>query len=266
MRDACFVLLASASCASGTSGVSGGAQPSAPAPAPACAIAGEPTLVRRDGAAVLERWDLDESPVLFQPVLPADPGYAAFRTAIRQAGAELEHPIADPPEPRDDAERELWRREDRNRELAYSGRAGTIRPIRCLEAWFFARQHARTSQLTSPTEFLLSVLERQIGGHRRLRLYFTSGDQLFPPKSLYPFPDIAADVAQGWDFTVMLHNHTIRRRGDRPALGVTSPSTSDVQLLRGLAADLKLRAAWITNGVYTIEIPAAALEQYVTRE
>jgi hypothetical protein len=89
---------------------------------------------------------------------------------------------------------------------------------------------------------------------------------MFPPKSLYPFPDIAADVAQGWDFTVMLHNHTIRRRGDRPALGVTSPSTSDVQLLRGLAADLKLRAAWITNGVYTIEIPAAALERYVTRE
>jgi hypothetical protein len=234
--------------------------------AEACAIPGEPVVVRRDGAAALERWDVEASPVLFEPVLPASAAYTAYRGAIREAGAELERPLADAPHPRDDAERELWRREDHNRDVAYSGRAGTIRPIRCLEAWFFARQHARLSQLASPTEFLLSVLEQRAGGRRRLRLYFAAGDQMFPPKSVYPFADIAADVARGWEYTVMLHNHTIRRRGDRPALGVTAPSTSDVQMLRGLAIDLKLRAAWITNGVYTIEIPAAGFDQYLTRD
>jgi hypothetical protein len=44
------------------------------------------------------------------------------------------------------------------------------------------------------------------------------------------------------------------------------PGTSDVQLLRGLAEDLHLRAGWVTNGVYTIEIPATAFDQYVTRD
>jgi len=232
-----------------------------------CAIAGEPVVVRRDGDAVLERWEIEAAPVLFEPVLPVDAAYAAYRAAIREAGAELEHPIADAPVPRDEAERELWRREDRNREVAYSGRAGRIRPIHCLEAWSFARQHARLSELASPTEFMLSVLERRAGvGRRMLRLYFAAGAQMFPPRSVYPFGEIAADVAQGWEFTAMLHNHTIRRRGDRHALGVTSPSASDVQLLRGLAEDLRLRAGWITNGVYTIEIPAAAFDQYVTRD
>lgn len=234
--------------------------------APACELPGAPAVVRRVAAAILERWDIDATPALFEPVLPPDPGYAAYRAAIRQAGAELVHPIADPPAVQGDAERELWRREDRNRELAYSGDAGAIRPIHCLEALFFARQHARHDQLAAPTEFLLAVLERRDGGgRRRLRLYFAAGDQMFPPKSVYPFPDVAADVAAGWDFTVLLHNHTIRRRGDRPALGVTAPSTSDVEILRGLAAELRLRAAWVTNGVYTIEIPAVAFARYSTR-
>jgi len=268
---ACAALIASA-CGAGPGALGGAtgassASSARPAePAKACALPGEPIVVRRDGAASLERWDVDADPVLFSSVLPADPGYTAYRDAIRAASAELEYPVADPPVPRDDAERDVWSREAQNQVIAYSGRAGTIRPIQCLEAWFFARQHVRHSQLTSPTEFILSVLEKREGGRRRLRLYFSGGDQMFPPQSVYGFDVVAADVAQGWEYLAAVHNHTIQRHGDRPALGVTVPSTSDVQLLRHLAADLKLRAAWVTNGVYTIEVPAAALARYLTRD
>jgi hypothetical protein len=97
----------------------------------------------------------------------------------------------------------------------------------------------------------------------RLRLYFGAGDQLFPPKTVYGFDEAAADVAAGWTLEVALHNHTLVRRGDRPALGTPTLSTHDVHLLRHKVADLGLRSAWVTNGVYTVEVAAAELDQFL---
>jgi hypothetical protein len=113
-----------------------------------CRLDEAPTIVGADGAAVLLRWELDARPVLFSPALPDDDGYRAYRRAIRDAGAELREPIADRAPPATDRERETWRREDHNASIVFAGRAGTLRPIGCLEALMFARQHARFSQLT----------------------------------------------------------------------------------------------------------------------
>src|SRR5688572_486333 len=45
----------------------------------------EPTVVRRDGTAMLQTWDLPADPVWFSATLPEAPGYNAYRVAIRQA-------------------------------------------------------------------------------------------------------------------------------------------------------------------------------------
>ncbi len=240
-------------------------EPSAPT-GERCDPLGAPTLVRNAGAAVLQYWELEDRPVLYSPVLPDDPMYARFRAAIHAAKADIEHPIADAPVAKSDEERELWRKEDANKALAYSGRGGEIRPIHCLEAALFAYQNARYSELTQPTELMASIVAKQVAGKRMLRVYFTAGDTMFPPKQLYAFPEVERDIAMGWEYLVMLHNHTVQKHGDQPALGVTVPSASDIQLLRHLAEDDKLQSGWVTNGVYTIEVPASAFGTYVARE
>ncbi len=203
---------------------------------------------------MLERWDVPAADVLFSPALPDDPGYARYRHALRDAS--VIHPIADPPDTSTDELREIWRREDLNLATAY--REGGIRPIHCLEALLFARKHARQDELTTPTEFGALVLRKGSA----LRIYYASSDKEYPPPSLYGVAEATADHAAGWTLAVHLHNHTIRTRAGAPALGVTAPSTNDVHFLRGLAGDLGLGAAWITNGVFTIEIPAASFANY----
>ena len=42
---------------------------------------------------------------------------------------------------------------------------------------------------------------------------------------------------------------SIKRLTGQPALGVPAPSTSDVQLFKGLVQNLGLREVWITNGM-----------------
>lgn len=227
---------------------------------PRCAWPSEPTLLARDSNASLLSWELVATPWLDRPVIPDDPAYLAFRTAIRDAGSDRRWPaVTDRPEPTGKAEREIRRREQRNNELARSGRVGRIRPIHCLEALLFAYQHNRYSQFTHPSEFLASVLRKQVGDEMRLRVQFAGGEDMFPPKSLYGIDQIEQAIADGWELWVALHNHTVKEHRGRPRLGVPVPSTSDVDISRSVARDLGLRQVRVTNGFYTIEVDAAEL-------
>ena len=217
-------------------------------------------MLHRDGAAVLEMWELPASPVWFSEELPASPAYAAYRAAIDAAGANLVRPINDPPQPKDEAEREMWRREALNEEAMYSG-SGQVRRIHCLEAALFARQHERYPQLTHPTEFVAHILRRG----DRLKMYFWGSDQPFPPRFGYGQDEARADISVGWQFSTFLHNHTIVTLNGKPALGFAGPSTSDVQLSRSLAANLGLREVWVTNGMYTGVVRAENLGRFSTR-
>lgn len=227
---------------------------------PRCTWPSEPTLLARDGGASLLSWELKATPWLDQPVIPDDPAYLAFRAAIRNAGGDRRWPaVTDHPEPTGEAEREIWRREQRNNELARSGRVGRIRPIHCLEALLFAYQHNRYSQLTHPTEFLASILRKRVGDEMHLRVQFAGGGDMLPPKSLYGIDRIEQAIADGWVLWVVLHNHTVKEHQGRPWLSAPVPSTSDVDISRSVARDLGLRQVRVTNGFYTIEVDAAEL-------
>ncbi len=99
----------------------------------------------------------------------------------------------------------------------------------------------------------------------RVRVYVGAGSEMFPPKAVYGLVQVEGDVADGWQLVAVLHNHTIQTHGGKPALGQPVPSTSDVALLRGLAAKLGMREARVTNGVYTGVVSAAGLERLETR-
>lgn len=223
---------------------------------PACQLTGAPETIRRDGAAVLQVWQLPGDEVLQRAVLPDDAGYLAYRAAIRADGADLRKPVSDEPEPRNRAEAQVWANERYNGELAHSGKVGAIEPITCLDALFFAYQHARVSQITQPTEFLLSVLRKDVDGRPRLVAIFGASDVMFPPKTVYGFDIVDEYLAKGWRFWYVLHNHTIQKHGERLALGNPVLSTSDVQLMRNLAAGSGLQSARVTNGFYTFSARA----------
>jgi hypothetical protein len=221
----------------------------------------EPTVLRREGNSVLQMWELPAAPVWFGETVPDAPGYLAYRAGIRAAGADQARPVADPPQPKDDAGREMWRREDLNAALMYAG-GGEVRLIRCLEAALFALQDARYSELTRPTEFVAHILRRD----DRLKVYFGASNLMFPPKRFYGLEEIATEVTAGWQYWVVLHNHTVRTLDGKPALGMPAPSTSDVQLFKGLVANLGLREVWVTNGMYTGVVSSENLGQFSTRE
>ena len=227
---------------------------------PRCVLPPDPTVVKQDGNAVLLRWELPAEDFWFEPGIPDDPKYLAYRKTIREHGADLERPIADEAAAKTDEEREMWKRERQNGELAFG--AGRVRRVVCLDAALFAYQHARYDQLVQPTEFVAAVLRRQA----MLRIYFGAGDMMFPPKAVYGLDESKADVAKDWKLAAHLHNHTIQKRAGKHALGTPAPSTSDIGLLRGVAEELGLEAVWVTNGMFTGVVPATALAKYRARD
>jgi hypothetical protein len=64
----------------------------------------------------------------------------------------------------------------------------------------------------------------------------------------------------------VLHKHTVTRHQGRLRLGLPTPSTSDVRLLRVLAGVLGLCRVLVTSGLYTGEVPADALPRFEARE
>lgn len=231
-----------------------------------CTFGTEPTLVKRTGEMLLQYWQFGERDVFKKSVLPEDVAYEQFRTQIENLGADQIHPVVDMFIPKNDEETEIWRREEHNQKLSYSGNHGQLRPIHCLEALLFSYQNARYSQLSHPTEFIVSILRKHSGSQNELRVYFAAGESMYPDKEFYGFDQVEKAIAEGWEFSVMLHNHTIQKNDDLPALGVPSLSTSDVDLLRSLVAKHGLQSAQVTNGIYTINVPASEFDLYLGRE
>ncbi len=227
-----------------------------------CSFGIEPSVLLEAGAARLVRWEVPERAVLVSEKLPNDIDYSSFRKAARVAGAAVKRPTVFPLELGEEAEKN-WPRELRNQEIAYEGKAGNVRPIQCLEALLFSYQNRRFSQIEKPTEFIASVLRKEIDGEVFLRIYMGGSDSLFPPKDFYTLDQVDKDLESGWDFQVMLHNHTVQKKGKEIALGVPAPSTTDVQFLQMLLAERGLKNGRVTNGFYTVDIPSPAFAEYL---
>ncbi len=231
-----------------------------------CAFKSTPVVVKRKGNAVLKVWQFTQEAILAEPVIPHDSTLANYRQVIIEAGAALIRPIIDDPNPKSEEERVLWAREAKNPDMVFSGRAGRVRKIQCLEALFFSDQNQRYSQITHPTEFIVSVLRKNTDGQTLLKAYLSGSDQMFPPKDFYGFAEVEQDIAAGWEFWFVLHNHTLQKNNRKPALGMPALSTSDASLHRGLAERLSLQSARVTNGFFTAEIPAKSFHLYLGRE
>ncbi|MDX3895805.1 MAG: hypothetical protein QHC66_13895 [Pusillimonas sp.] len=107
--------------------------------------------------------------------------------------------------------------------------------------------------------------------NRRVKKYvaFIGGlavvDQVFPPKSVYGLKVVQEAVGDGWEYSYMIHNHTIQNHLNDPVPGVPAPSTTDISFARNLASDYGLKAIRVTNGVYTFSSSIAELGELDAR-
>lgn len=231
---------------------------------PECRMPTERTTVRAEDGAVLETWELALEDVTTD-VLPDEPGFLEYRAAIERDGANLRRPVADPPVIDSEELGEIWEDEFFNTDLAFDGGVGSVDPITCLDALLFARQARRVSQVSQPTEFSASVLRRDTPDGTRLLVVFGAGQEMFVPRGFYGFDVVEERLAEGWTFWYAIHNHTTQRNGERLALGVPVPSTSDVQLLRSLHDELGLDSVRVTNGFYTFRAAVDDLNEFRAR-
>lgn len=199
---------------------------------------------------MLETWTLKLSDVLVD-ALPGERAFLEYRAAIERDSANLRRPVRDPPRIGSEAAAAIWRDEYFNNDLVFDEGVGSVEPISCLDALLFARQASRFSQLDRPTEFSASVLRRENWTQTDVMVVFGAGSEMFVPKDFYGFDVVADLLDEGWSYWYAIHNHTIKKNGDRLALGVPVPSTNDVQLLRSLSQSLGLDSVRVTNGFYT---------------
>jgi len=222
------------------------------------------TILDRDGV-VLETWVLRAAEVVHSTALPGDAAFLTYRAAIKRDGANVLRPVADPPTIRTEAEAEVWRNEDYNNELVFTGGVGSVDPVSCLDALLFSRQASRVSQIEQPTEFLASVLRRERGTGPDLLVVFGAGSEMFPPREVYGFEVVDRYLADGWSYWYAIHNHTVQKNGKLLALGVPAPSTSDVGLYRSLAEEMGMESLRVTNGFYTFSASVDELGSFRAR-
>lgn len=231
-------------------------------PGSVCAPPSQTTTILEADGAVLETWTFPSDEPAMSTALPDDSAFLSYRRAIERDGADVRRPVADPPVIRTEEEREVWRNEYFNGDLIFEDGVGTIEPISCLDALLFARQANRMSQIDQPTEFIASVLRRERAPGSPLTVVFGAGSEMFPPREVYGFEVVEDLLADGWSYWYAIHNHTVQQNGDRIALGVPGPSTSDVDLYRSLVDNLGLEFARVTNGFYTFIASADELQLF----
>lgn len=226
----------------------GGAAVGAPA---ACAFAAPPKVLLSEGDAhakgskQLQVWDVPDAPVLWSAAEP--PGYGSFLAkAMRQ---EATDPVALLGQAAPSA----------NNRLVVENAAAWIAPANCLEMLLYQAQDQRIETFTAPTEFMAVILRSPDRARLRIYSYTTNQDGIGRAS---PVADPAeADRRVGWTVLAGLHNHSFHP-GDPMLNGPVSPSVPDATFNANFAAEAGMQAAWITNGVSTVHIPASAFGRF----
>lgn len=227
-----------------------------------CRWPAEPVVIRRAADTVHLSWTFEAGQMPERVTPRTVPALTAFLDTVRarvgglDARALLERQVAFYGARPDSASQG----EAANGRAVLARRAGTLRPIRCVEALLVEHQAARFPMLSRPTEFQAVVLERVVEGRRWTRVYFAGSGAPWPPKGDPIFDRVRADRGDGWRAVAHLHNHPfLFDRGD--IAGANAPSMTDVQFWRHLRSALAIEGARVTNGFATLDVPAAAFDR-----
>ncbi|TFL15345.1 hypothetical protein CSC67_01020 [Pusillimonas caeni] len=187
---------------------------------PACAFPSEAKVLKDRNGALLKVWRFKASTKYTASSVPEDSGLLEYQRYIASLGGDAKRPPLKVPAALSDEEKQIWDAEVRNNESIHHSQIGSIEPISCLDALLFSEQNRRVPQIDAPTEFIASVLSRVDQGEHQLLVVFGAGLDMFPPKSVYGLEVVQEAVGDGWEYSYMIHNHTIQNHLNDPVPGV----------------------------------------------
>jgi hypothetical protein len=229
-----------------------GCQATPPAETVACALPA-PTVIEQTGdphgadGRLLQVWEIADAPVLWSEASPAG-GYADFREQVRTKGIETDAVALLKAAPTTDAKLAA------NNMLVVTHAGEWVRPAGCFEKLMVGLQHERIDTFKAPTEFVSVVMRSP--DKARLKIYFFTVNQDGIGRMSPVTNPAALDREAGWTMELVLHPHAFHP--GQPALnGIVAPSVPDAGFNFNASED-GLQQSWITNGIDTVRIPAAA--------
>jgi len=223
----------------------------APAGAATCAFPQEARVLHEQGepqakgSRLLRVWEAPEGPVWWST---ADPkGYGDFRARVRRHAGET------------DPLRLLQQVPSKNNQVVAENAKAWIGPANCLEKLLQQAQDRRIDTFRDPTEFAAFVLRSPDGKTLRIYSYTVNQDGI---GRITPLADpVMADREAGWTVLGGLHNHNFHP--GQPLLNAPlAPSAPDAHFNVNFAREAGMAEAWITNGLHTVRIPAAAFHLF----
>jgi hypothetical protein len=199
------------------------------------------------GSQIFKVWEVSNLPVYLTTKRPSSGSYGLFLERLLKSGVEI------------DPVKLLQLNPIHNSLVVIEEARAWIGPINCLEMLLLSEQNDRIALLDDSTEFL-SVILRSLD-EKRLKIYFFSKNENGIGNVSSIMVKIRADKAQGWILISMLHNHNFELHAPELNAAV-APSVPDGLLNQQLQLRDEIEAAWITNGLNTVRIPARAFGRF----
>lgn len=207
-----------------------------------------PIILKEDGPALFQYWELEQDQRLWQATLGNLPALEAYKDSLSQAlGDSLLSLLIDREFHQSNPSGKPIRSLD-NYHLVHEGYIGTIQPISYLEAELLNYQLNRYPLFSHPTEFHGFILQNDSLG--LVRIYFAASDQGWPPKATPLVEHMEPIIGKGWRLSHHIHNHYESSKDNY--LGIMAPSLADAHYFKVLHARFDLEEARITNGFSTL--------------
>lgn len=221
----------------------------------------EPVVQHRDGDEIHQYWLLVDRPDLWSLAVPELEPLARYRARVRAVLPDTT-PLG---MIRANRERNPWLGEeapdeDRVNRQVEAG-VGRHRPMNCLESHLLAYQAMRFPLYEHPTEIVALLVKRAAtpdtpSDEALLKVYIAADADEVLPRPDRAVEAVEADVAEGWRFVGLFHNHTFDHTPGRGLIPVASPSTNDLQVSAALVERLGLETILVSDGFSTLELTA----------
>ena len=219
-------------------------------------------LLKQEGKEEFVYWEMDNDERLWSTTSGNIPHLQTFRDSL-----EL---ILGPDKFKETIQKELTQNlpseklataengDRKNALLVHTGTLGKTREMTYTESQLLNYQLGKYPLLGHPTEFHGFILINETT--KKVRVYFCSSDQPWPPRPGIIIEKVEEDLQKGWELTFHLHNHYEPSSNDY--LGILAPSLADAQYFKMLRDRFNLEKALITNGFHTVEIPSGEFDEF----
>ena len=127
--------------------------------------------------------------------------------------------------------------------------------------WLLAYQAARFPLYEQPSEILALLVKRADTTADLVKVYIAADNDATLPKPILALSSVELDVAEGWRFYGVFHNHTFNHSEDRGKIPVAAPSAGDLEISVTLSQRLGLELIMVTDGFSTLELTAEEFKQ-----